>query len=44
MGIRLFTRDAPPEHSNATAAYFVAVLIALAMVIWLMPGHGNGLR
>jgi Zn-dependent protease len=44
MGIRLFTRDAPPEHSNATAAYFVAVLTALAMVIWLMPGHGNGLR
>jgi Zn-dependent protease len=44
MGIRLFTRDAPPEHSNATAVYFVAVLTALAMVIWLMPGHGNGLR
>jgi Zn-dependent protease len=44
MGIRLFTRDAPPEHRNATAAYFVAVLTALAMVIWLMPGHGNGLR
>jgi Zn-dependent protease len=44
MGIRLFTHDAPPEHSNATAAYFVAVLTALAMVIWLMPGHGNGLR
>jgi Zn-dependent protease len=44
MGIRLFTRDAPPEHSNATAAYFVAVLIGLAIVIKLMPGHGNGLR
>ena len=44
MGIRLFTHDAPPEHSNATAAYFVAVLTALAMVIWLVPGHGNGLR
>jgi len=44
MGVRLFTHDAPPEHSNATAAYFVAVLTALAMVIWLMPGHGNGLR
>jgi len=44
MGIRLFTPDAPPEHSNATAAYFVAVLTALAMVIWLVPGHGNGLR
>ena len=44
MGIRLFTRDAPPEHSNATAAYFVAVLTALAMILWLVPGHGSGLR
>lgn len=44
MGIRLFTHDAPPEHSNATAAYFVAVLTALAIVLWLVPGHGNGLR
>lgn len=44
MGIRLFTRDTPEEHSNATAAYFVAVLTGLAMVLWLVPGHGNGLR
>ena len=44
MGVRLFTHDAPPEHSNATAAYFVAVLAALAVVIWLVPGHGSGLR
>jgi len=44
MGIRLFTRDAPPERSNAAAAYFVAVLAALAIVLWLVPGHGNGLR
>ena len=44
MGIRLFTRDAPLERSNATVAYFVAVLTALALVIWLVPGHGNGLR
>ncbi|HEY1936867.1 MAG TPA: site-2 protease family protein [Candidatus Angelobacter sp.] len=44
MGVRLFTRDAPPEHSNATAAYFVAVLTALAMILWLVPGHGSGLR
>lgn len=44
MGVRLFTHDAPPEHSNATAAYFVAVLSALAIVLWLVPGHGNGLR
>jgi Zn-dependent protease len=30
MGIRLFTRDAPEERGNAIAAYFVAVLAALA--------------
>jgi hypothetical protein len=44
MGVRLFTRDAPPEHSNSIAAYFAAVLTALAMIMWLVPGHGNGLR
>ena len=44
MGIRLFTRDAPEEQSNAIAAYFTAVLAGLAMVLWLMPGQGNGLR
>jgi Zn-dependent protease len=41
-GVRLFTRDAPPEHSNAIAAYFVAVLTGLALVLWWMPGHGIG--
>lgn len=44
MGIRLFTRDAPDEQSNPIAAYFVVVLTGLAMVLWLVPGHGNGLR
>ena len=44
MAIRLFTRDAPPEHNNSIAAYFVAVLTALAMILWLVPGHGAGLR
>lgn len=44
MGVRLFTRDAPPENSTVTAAYFIAVLTALAMILWLVPGHGNGLR
>jgi len=44
MGVRLFTRDPPPEHSNATAAYFVAVLIALGVVLKVLPGHGGGLR
>ena len=40
----LFTRDAPEEQSNATTAYFVAVMTALAMILWLVPGQGNGLR
>jgi Zn-dependent protease len=44
MVIRLFTRDAPEENSNATAAYFVAVLTGLALILWLVPGQGNGLR
>jgi Zn-dependent protease len=44
MGIRLFTRDVPEEPSNAIAAYFVAVITALAMILWLVPGQGNGLR
>ena len=44
MGIRLFTRDAPEEPSNPITAYFLAVITALAMVLWLVPGQGNGLR
>ncbi|MGB8128439.1 MAG: site-2 protease family protein [Candidatus Angelobacter sp.] len=44
MAVRLFTRDAPEEQSNVIAAYFTAVLAALAMVLWLMPGQGSGLR
>lgn len=43
-GIRLFTRDAPEEPSNPITAYFVAVVTALAMILWLVPGQGNGLR
>jgi len=44
MGVRLFTRDAPPEHSNAITAYFVAVLTALAVILWMVPAHGTGVR
>jgi Zn-dependent protease len=40
---RLFTRDAPPEPSNSTTAYYLAVLTGLALVMWLVPGHGSGL-
>src|SRR5207302_2169731 len=41
---RLFTRDAPPEPSNPTTAYFAAVLTGLGLVMWLVPGHGTGIR
>ncbi len=41
---RLFTRDDPPEPSNSTTAYFVAVLTGLGLVMWLVPGHGTGIR
>jgi Zn-dependent protease len=44
MGVRLFTRDAPEEPSNPITVYFVAVVTALAMILWLVPGQGNGLR
>jgi Zn-dependent protease len=44
MGVRLFTRDAPEEPSNPITAYFVAVITALAMILWLVPGQGSGLR
>jgi Zn-dependent protease len=44
MGIRLFTRDAPEEPSNPITAYFLAVITSLAMILWLVPGQGNGLR
>jgi Zn-dependent protease len=44
MGVRLFTRDVPEQPSNAITAYFAAVLTALAMILWLVPGQGSGLR
>lgn len=34
---------APRHESHAIAAYFLAVLTALALVLWWVPGHGNGL-
>jgi Zn-dependent protease len=36
---------APPRHeSHAIAAYFLAVLTALALVLWWVPGSGTGLN
>jgi Zn-dependent protease len=38
-----FSNDLPSRASRATTAYYVAVLAALVVVIWLMPGQGLGL-
>jgi Zn-dependent protease len=39
-----FAGDIPAHPSRATTAYFVAVLIALGVIIRLMPGQGLGLQ
>ena len=39
---RLFTKDLPAEPSNRIAAYYVAVLALLAVVLRVLPGHGFG--
>jgi Zn-dependent protease len=44
MGVRLFTRDDPPEPSNSTTAYFLAVLTGLALIMKLVPNDIFGSR
>jgi len=39
-GWRLFTKDLPQRSSPATAAYFVAVLSALASLLWILSRNG----
>jgi Zn-dependent protease len=44
-GWRLFTRDEPEEPSSFITAYFIAVLVCLAMILWKVPhvaGPGAG--
>jgi Zn-dependent protease len=42
---RLFTHDEPEEPSSFITAYFIAVLVGLAMVLWQVPHvNGPGLR
>lgn len=36
---RLFTKDVPDEPSPATFTYFMGVLFALAMLMWIVPGQ-----
>lgn len=35
--------DIPRHESHFIAAYFLAVLTLLALILWWVPGHGNGL-
>jgi len=39
-----FAADLPAHPSRATTIYFVLVLTALGVIIWLMPGQGLGLN
>jgi len=39
-----FAGDLPPRSSRATAIYFVAVLVALGVVVRMLPGTGFGLQ
>jgi hypothetical protein len=32
------------HESHGIAAYYIAVLAGLAVILWLMPAHGSGLR
>jgi Zn-dependent protease len=41
---RLFTKDIPEKASRPTTAYFVAVIVLLALVMRLTPGPGAGMR
>jgi membrane-associated protease RseP (regulator of RpoE activity) len=41
---RLFTKDVPEQPSRATAAYFVAVVVLLGLVLRFTPGQGAGMR
>ena len=38
-----FTKDLPPRPSRAIAIYYVGVMTALGVIVWLMPGQGLGI-
>jgi Zn-dependent protease len=41
---RLFTKDLPPQPSRPTLVYFLAVMVGLGLVLYLMPGQVIGPR
>lgn len=43
-GVRTFIRDTPPAPSRSILIYFIALLTALGLVMWMLPGRGFGTR
>jgi Zn-dependent protease len=43
-GVRTFIKDAPPHPSRGILIYFIAVLTALGLIMWMLPGRGFGTR
>lgn len=43
-GFRMFIKDTPPHPSRGILIYYIAVLTALGLVMWMMPGQGFGTR
>jgi hypothetical protein len=40
---RFLTKDIPEKPSLAATSYFVAVIVLLALVLRIIPGHGAGM-
>jgi Zn-dependent protease len=43
-GFRVFVKDTPPNPSRFILFYYVAVLAALSLLMWTLPGRGFGPR
>jgi Zn-dependent protease len=43
-GFRAFVKDTPPNPSRFILFYYVAVLAALSLLMWFLPGRGFGPR
>lgn len=39
---RLFTKDMPTQTSRVSLAYYLGVLVCLAIILGIVPGHGIG--
>jgi Zn-dependent protease len=43
-GLRMFFKDTPPHPSRFILVYFICVLTALGLVMWMLPGAGVAAR